>query len=63
MEFSDVVRQRKGHATQFGRPFAILVEKKPELPIGHKDRKYKGRFVFDGSDVRDQSRDAALFQG
>eukprot|EP00959_Pyramimonas_sp_CCMP1952_P395555 8288194-Pyramimonas_sp.AAC.1 len=33
-----------------------------ELPIGHKDRTYKGRVVFVGSDVRDQNTEVALFQ-
>eukprot|EP00959_Pyramimonas_sp_CCMP1952_P047216 985410-Pyramimonas_sp.AAC.1 len=33
-----------------------------ELPLGHKDRTYKGRVVLDGSSVRDQNKDVALFQ-
>eukprot|EP00959_Pyramimonas_sp_CCMP1952_P279503 5843513-Pyramimonas_sp.AAC.1 len=33
-----------------------------EFPVGHKDRKYNGRVVLDGSDVRDQNRDVALVQ-
>eukprot|EP00959_Pyramimonas_sp_CCMP1952_P124895 2610753-Pyramimonas_sp.AAC.1 len=40
MACSDVVRQRKGQTTHFGRLFAILVEKNSELPEGHKDRQY-----------------------
>ena len=45
-----------------GRVFPILVEKNSELPEDHPDRKFKGRVVFDGSDVRDQDRQVALFQ-
>jgi hypothetical protein len=37
-----------------GRVFAILVEKGSELPKGHPERKYKGRVVFQGNNVRDQ---------
>eukprot|EP00959_Pyramimonas_sp_CCMP1952_P184526 3858599-Pyramimonas_sp.AAC.1 len=40
----------------------MLVEENSELPLGHKDRKYKGRVVFDGSSVRAQNKDVALFQ-
>eukprot|EP00959_Pyramimonas_sp_CCMP1952_P003909 82384-Pyramimonas_sp.AAC.1 len=45
-----------------GDSFAILVEKNAEVPEGHKGRKFKGRVVFDGSDVINQDRNAALFQ-
>eukprot|EP00959_Pyramimonas_sp_CCMP1952_P311907 6527842-Pyramimonas_sp.AAC.1 len=51
-----------GKAAHFGRLFAMLVEKNSELPLGHKNRKYKGQVVFDGSSVRDQNEDVALFQ-
>ena len=40
----------------------MLVAKNSERPFGHKDRTYKGRFVFDGSGIRDQDKDIALFQ-
>ena len=62
MEYDDVVKQLKGKTAHFGRLFAILVEKNSELPLGHKDRKFKGRVVFDGSSVKDQNKDVALFQ-
>eukprot|EP00959_Pyramimonas_sp_CCMP1952_P430589 9018241-Pyramimonas_sp.AAC.1 len=52
----------EGKTAHFGRSFAILVEKNSELSLGHRDRKYKGRVVFDGSSVRDQNKDMALFQ-
>eukprot|EP00959_Pyramimonas_sp_CCMP1952_P091026 1905887-Pyramimonas_sp.AAC.1 len=45
-----------------GSFFVILVEENAELPDGRKDRKFKGRVVFDGSDVIDQDKNAALFQ-
>eukprot|EP00959_Pyramimonas_sp_CCMP1952_P146600 3068597-Pyramimonas_sp.AAC.1 len=61
-EYSDVVAELNGQTAHFGRLFAIFVEKNSELPLGHKDRTYKGRVVFDGSSVRDQNNDVALFQ-
>eukprot|EP00959_Pyramimonas_sp_CCMP1952_P018306 387793-Pyramimonas_sp.AAC.1 len=61
-EYSDVVAELKGKTAHFGRLFAILVEQNSELPLGHKDGNYKGRVVFDGSSVRDQNKDVALFQ-
>ena len=45
-----------------GRLFAILAEKNAELPDGHKDRKFSGRVVFDGTDVVDRDKNAVLFQ-
>ena len=33
-----------------------------ELPAGHPDRKFKGRFVFQGNQVKDEHSDAAVFQ-
>eukprot|EP00959_Pyramimonas_sp_CCMP1952_P090271 1889641-Pyramimonas_sp.AAC.1 len=61
-EYADVVAELKGKTAHFGRLFATRVEKNSELPLGHKDRKYTGRVVFDGSSVRDQKNDVALFQ-
>ena len=62
MELSKLRRQMGEETFHIGRLFAILVEKNAELPVGHKDRKFKGRVVFDGSDVVDQDRNVALFQ-
>ena len=45
-----------------GRIFALCVEKGSELPKDHKDRKYKGRIVFMGNQVRDEYHDYAIFQ-
>jgi hypothetical protein len=54
--------RREGRTVHFGTVFGICVEKGSELPLGHKDRKFKGRFVFRGNDVRDQNYDHAIFQ-
>merc|ERR1712113_553226 len=62
MELSELKKKMKGTTFHIGRLFAILVEKNAELPEGHADRKFKGRVEFDGSDVRDQNREVALFQ-
>ena len=45
----------------FGRLFKIGVEKGSELPVGHKDRKWKGRVVFQGSAVLNQNFEIAVF--
>ena len=54
--------EEEGRTYHIGRLFAILVESNAELPEGHQDRKFKGRVVFDGSDVVDQDKNGALFQ-
>ena len=41
--------------------FEICVEKGSKLPEGEPLRKFKGRAVFQGSNVRDEKADAALF--
>ena len=46
----------------FARIFDLCVEKGSELPQGDKDRKFKGRAVLQGDQVRDQNWEAALFQ-
>eukprot|EP00959_Pyramimonas_sp_CCMP1952_P097232 2032467-Pyramimonas_sp.AAC.1 len=61
-ELRDVKIKMKGETFHIGRLFAMLVEKNAELPEGHKDRKFKGSVVFDGSDVVDQGKNLALFQ-
>ena len=45
-----------------GRIFDLCVKKGHELPVGHEDRKFKGRVVFGGNDVWTQNRDIAIFQ-
>jgi len=63
-EWSDVVKEAnaKGVKVHVGRVFGILVEKGSELPKGHPDRKFKGREVFQGNQVKDQVGDWALFE-
>ena len=46
----------------FARIFDLCVEKGSELPVGHKDRKFKGRAVLQGDQVKDANWEAALFQ-
>ena len=50
------------HRVHIGRVFCILVEKNAELPSGNPLRKFKGRVVFQGNQVRDQNWDIAIFQ-
>ncbi|MEC7288056.1 MAG: hypothetical protein VXU42_05125, partial [Verrucomicrobiota bacterium] len=62
---ADVSRwaKRDGERANFGRIFGICSIKGSELPVGHKDRKYKGRFVFDGREgaVRDEYNEASVY--
>ena len=46
----------------FARIFPICSEKGSELPEGDPDRKFKGRCVAQGNDVRDENSHAAIFQ-
>ena len=41
--------------------FGIVVEKNHELDISDKRRKYKGRAVFQGNNVRDEYGNWAIF--
>eukprot|EP00975_Prorocentrum_lima_P012133 2574693-Prorocentrum_lima.AAC.1 len=45
-----------------GRMLAILVEKNSELEPNNPLRKYKGRVVFQGNNVRDENWDVAMFR-
>ncbi|CAE7292249.1 unnamed protein product, partial [Symbiodinium sp. CCMP2456] len=51
-------RNRKVHV---GKIFEICVEKGSELPANDPLRKFKGRTVFQGNNVKDESNDTALF--
>ena len=53
--------ERKGEVVHVGRIFEICVEKGSELPKGDPGRKFKGRTVFQGNEVRDQDWDYAKF--
>ena len=44
------------------RMFSICFEKGSELPEGDPDRKFKGRCVVQGNDVRDENSHAAIVQ-
>ena len=60
-----LVRQeakRNGTTVHFARIFDLCVMKGSELPDGHPDKKYKGRAVLQGDQVKDQNWEAALFQ-
>ena len=53
--------KKSGEKAHVGRVFEVCVEKGSELPKGHKLRKFKGRTVFQGNDVKDENSEAALF--
>ncbi|CAE8592117.1 unnamed protein product [Polarella glacialis] len=52
---------RKGKKVHVGRLHAIATEKNSELPLGHPERKIKGRIVFLGNNVRGEDGQIALF--
>ena len=62
-EWSDVAAEakRKGITYHVGRIFDICVEKNAELPEDNPNRKYKGRVVFQGCNVKDESNNWAIF--
>ena len=64
-EKSDVINEarRLGKEVQFGRVHGICVEKNRELPHGHLSRKFKGRVVFLGNQVKNQDFEQATFHG
>ena len=53
--------RRKGETVHLGRIFEACYEKGSELSADDPRRKYKGRAVFQGNNVRDQDSDHALF--
>jgi hypothetical protein len=62
-EWSDVadMARRTGEKAHVGLIFEICVEKGSELLPGDPNRKFKGRVVFQGNNVRDEQWQAALF--
>ena len=56
------VARTKNETVHVGRVFEICIEKGSELPDGHPDKKYKGRSVFQGNQVKDQDWNVAMFQ-
>ena len=53
--------KKKSKNFHVGKTLEICVEKGSELPEGNKLRKFKGRTVFQGNNVRDENADVALF--
>eukprot|EP00435_Cladocopium_sp_Y103_P046789 s641_g13.t1 len=53
--------RKNGETVHLGRIFEACYEKGSELPSDDPRRKYKGRTVFQGNNVRDQDSDHALF--
>ena len=62
-EWSDVAMEARktGTKAHVGLIFEICVEKGSELPEGAPGRKFKGRVVFQGNNVRDENWNAAMF--
>ena len=62
-EWKDVSDEaiEKGKKVHVGKVFEICVEKGSELPKGDPQRKFKGRTVFQGNNVKDENSDQALF--
>ena len=62
-EWNDVSAEakKKGKKAHVGKVFEICVEKGSELPPNDPLRKFKGRTVFQGNNVRDENSDSALF--
>ncbi|MCP4242468.1 MAG: hypothetical protein GY772_18080, partial [bacterium] len=63
-EWRDVARdaRRTGEKMHVGRIFTLCFEKNYELEDGNPARKFKGRVVFRGNDVRDETWEAAMFE-
>ena len=53
--------KRKGTRAHRGNVFGLCFEKGAGLPKVHRDRKYKGRYVFQGDLVKDEFHEAAFF--
>jgi len=62
-EWEDVSREAIKNKTKVhvGKIFEICVEKGSELPLGDPMRKFKGRTVFQGNNVKDEAADVGLF--
>jgi hypothetical protein len=63
-EWRHVRREAQGRneKANVGLVFGIVVEKNHELPESDPARKYKGRAVFQGNNVRDEDGNWAIFQ-
>ena len=63
-EYDAVAKEAKakGEETHMARAHGICVEKHSQLPVGDPKRKFKGRGVLLGNQVKNQSFEAAMFQ-
>merc|ERR1712004_966466 len=63
-DWSVVARRARaaGEEVHFGYLLGMCFEKGSELPENHKDRKFKGRTVFQGDRVVNQNFEVAMFQ-
>ena len=63
-EYDDVVAEAKKNSTEIhmARVHGICVEKNYQLPEGNPSRKFKGRGVLLGNQVKNQHWEAAFFQ-
>ena len=62
-EWSDVRNEARNNKERnhVGMIFGFYVEKGSELPKGHSQRKFKGRVLFRGNQVRDEGHYLATF--
>ena len=56
-----LAQHRQKNKYHWGRVFALCVEKGSELDSTDPNRKFKGRVVFQGNNVKDENYDWALF--
>ena len=63
-EFDEVRNKasKEGRTVHFGRVFPISTLKGSELAKGDPGRKWKGRVVLQGNNVKDQDANVAVFQ-
>ena len=63
-EYDAVAKEAKakGEEIHMARAHGICVEKHSQLPVGDPKRKFKGRGVLLGNQVKNQSFEAAMFQ-
>ena len=62
-EYDDIIREAKnGTEVHMARIHGICVEKNYQLPKGNPSRKFKGRGVLLGNQVKNQFWEAAFFQ-
>ena len=63
MEYDDAVAKANnlGETWHFGRLLELCIEKGSGLPVVYEGRKWKGRVVFQGDQVRAQNYEVAIF--